>query len=225
VLASPLLETKRHLAVKFQCAKSSTFMPYSQFTIQRVKSEFNITLSEQIGVFSNIPEAEYSQFLSETLEYNIPLALAINSEKSRSELIVMPILIELRKQFSNQISLFSGKDFTVDIQKGLNGFCDFLISQSPEQLIIEAPVITVVEAKNDNLETGLGQCMAELVAAQLFNQQKGNATQKIYGAVTTGSLWKFMQIEGQIITIDLSEYFLGNLGKIIGILRSFLEDR
>ncbi len=198
-------------------------MPYSQFTIEQIKSSFGIRLSEQVGIFGNIPEASYSNFLSETLDYNIPLALAINSEKSRSELIVMPILIELRKQLSNQISLFSGKDFTVDAQKGLNGFCDFLISKSPEQLIIEAPVIALVEAKNDNIETGLGQCMAEMIAAQLFNHQKGNEVQKVYGVVTTGSLWKFMQLEDQTITIDLNEYFLGNVGKIVGILRSLIE--
>lgn len=198
-------------------------MPYSQFTIEQIKSSFGIRLSEQVGIFGNIPEASYSNFLSETLDYNIPLALAINSEKSRSELIVMPILIELRKQFSNQIGLFSGKDFTVDSQKGLNGFCDFLISKSPEQLIIEAPVIALVEAKNDNIETGLGQCMAEMIAAQLFNHQKGNEVQKVYGVVTTGSLWKFMQLEDQTITIDLNEYFLGNVGKIVGILKSLIE--
>ncbi|MEG4918223.1 hypothetical protein [Microcoleus sp. B7-D4] len=198
-------------------------MPYSQFTIEQIKSSFGIRLSEKVGIFANIPEASYSNFLSETLDYNIPLALAINSEKSRSELIVMPILIELRKQLSNQIGLFSGKDFTVDSQKGLNGFCDFLISKSPEQLIIEAPVITIVEAKNDNIETGLGQCMAEMIAAQLFNHQKGNEVQKVYGVITTGSLWKFMQLEDQTITIDLNEYFLGNVGKIVGILRSLIE--
>ncbi len=198
-------------------------MPYSQFRLEQIKSEFGITLSEQFGLFAEIPEAIYSQFLSETLEYNIPLALAINSEKSRSEMIVAPILIELRKQFDNRISLFSGKDFTVDSLRGLNGFCDFLISQSPEQLIIEAPVIALVAAKNDNIESGLAQCMAETIAAQLFNQQKGNEIKKVYGVVTTGSLWKFMQLEDQTISIDLNEYFVGNLGKIIGILRSFIE--
>jgi len=198
-------------------------MPYSQFTIEQIKSSFGIRLSEKVGIFANIPESSYSNFLSETLDYNIPLALAINSEKSRSELIVMPILIELRKQLSNQIGLFSGKEFTVDSQRGLNGFCDFMISKSPEQLIIEAPVIALVEAKNDNIETGLGQCMAEMIAAQLFNHQKGNEVQKVYGVITTGSLWKFMQLEDQTITIDLNEYFLGNVGKIVGILRSLIE--
>ena len=198
-------------------------MPYSQFRLEQIKSEFGVTLLEKFGLFAEIPEAIYSPFLSETLEYNIPLALAINSEKSRSEMIAAPILIELRKQFDNRISLFSGKDFTVDSLRGLNGFCDFLISKSPEQLIIEAPVIALVEAKNDNIESGLAQCMAETIAAQLVNQQKGNESKKVYGGVTTGSRWKFMQLEDQTISLDINEYFVGNLGKIIGILRSFIE--
>nr|WP_242022316.1 hypothetical protein [Trichocoleus sp. FACHB-90] len=149
-------------------------MAYSQFSIEGIKNIFGITISEKFGIYNNIPDVNYSTLLAETLQYNIPLALAITSEKARSEMIVTPILIELRKQLSEQISLFSGKKFNVDLEKGLIGFCDFLISKSPEQLLIEAPVITLVEAKNDNIESGLGQCMAEMVAAQLFNQRKGN---------------------------------------------------
>lgn len=198
-------------------------MSYSQFTIDIIKTTFGITISEKIGIFADIPEVSYSDFLEETLRYNVPLALAINSEKSRSEMIVSPILIELRKQLSNHISLFSGKEFNVDQEKGLSGFCDFLISLSSEQLLIEAPVITLVEAKNDNIESGLGQCMAEMLAAQLFNQQKGNEIKIIYGVITTGSIWKFMRIEGQVIEIDLNEYFLNQVGKILGILKSGIE--
>ncbi|MGB3511065.1 MAG: hypothetical protein WBA93_17895 [Microcoleaceae cyanobacterium] len=86
-------------------------------------------------------------------------------------MIVTPILVELRKQFKYQISIFSGKEFNVDVEKGLTGFCDFLISRSSEQLLIKAPVVALVEAKNDNIQTGLPQCIAEMIAAQLFNQQ------------------------------------------------------
>ncbi|MEG3979123.1 hypothetical protein QT970_31610, partial [Microcoleus sp. herbarium8] len=38
-----------------------------------------------------------------------------------------------------------------DAARGLSGYCDFLISRSPEQLVIESPVIALVEAKNDNI--------------------------------------------------------------------------
>jgi hypothetical protein len=198
-------------------------MSYSQFSIELIKTNFGITISEIFGSFSDIPEVEYSDFLAQTLREYVPLALSIDTEKARSEFIVAPILFEIKKQSQEPISLFSGKEFNVDLEKGLTGFCDFLISRSPEQLLIEAPVFAVVEAKNDNIQSGLGQCMAEMLAAQLFNERKGNEIKTIYGAVTTGSIWKFMRLEGQVIEIDLNEYFLNNVGKILGILRSGIE--
>ncbi|MEL7245416.1 MAG: hypothetical protein AAFY21_10975 [Cyanobacteria bacterium J06641_2] len=197
-------------------------MPYSQFTIEEIKTKFDITIAEKFGIFADISEIEYSDFLKQSLQEYLPLALAINTEKARSELIIMPILVEIKKQLSSQISIFSGKDFSVEPTQGLTGFCDFLISLSPEQLVIEAPVVTLVEAKNDNIQSGLGQCMAEMIAAQIFNQRKGKQISTIYGVVTTGTNWKFLALKGQVIEVDLNEYFISNLGKILGILKSLI---
>lgn len=197
-------------------------MLYSQFTIEDIKTNFDITISEKFGIFADIPEIEYSDFLKQSLQEYLPLALAINTEKARSELIIMPILVEIKKQLSSQISIFSGKDFSVEPTQDLTGFCDFLISLSPEQLVIEAPVVTLVEAKNDNIQSGLGQCMAEMIAAQIFNQRKGKQISTIYGVVTTGTNWKFLALKGQVIEIDLNEYFISQLGKILGILKSLI---
>jgi len=198
-------------------------MLYSQFSIETIKTTFGITISESFGIFADIPELDYSELLAQSLREYVPLALAIATEKARSEFIVAPILFELRKQLQNKISLFSGREFNVEIQRGLSGFCDFLISQSSEQLVIEAPVIAIVEAKNDNIQSGLGQCMAEMIAAQLFNERKENQIQTIYGVITTGTNWKFMKLQGQVISIDLNEYFLNNVGKLLGILRSCID--
>ena len=137
-----------------------------------------------------------SDFLTQTLTENIPLAVAISTEKARSELIIAAVLLEARRQVQRRVSLFSGVEFTVDPSQGLNGVYDFLFSLSQEQLTIEAPVVSVVEAKNDSLKSGLGQCMAEMVAASLFNKQKRRELPRVYGVVTTGSLWKFLQLQG-----------------------------
>jgi hypothetical protein len=198
-------------------------MSYSQFNIDSIEASFGVSISEKSGIFGNISSVECSNFLTQTLDKHIPLALAISTEKSRSELILTPILVELKEQLNNQISLFSGREFNVKPDVGLSGFCDFLISKSPEQIIIKAPVVTLVEAKNDNIQSGLGQCMAEMIAAQLFNQLKNNPVRTIYGVVTTGSNWKFMRLCGENIEIDLSEYYLNDIGKILGILKSFVE--
>ena len=115
-------------------------------------------------------------------------------------MIIAPILIELKQQLSDNISFFSGKDFTVDAEKGSNGFCDFLISLSAEQIFINAPIVTLVEAKNDNIESGLGRCMAEMVGAGLFNRRKGREIKTIYGTVTTGSVFKSLKRLLQTLT-------------------------
>ncbi len=193
-------------------------MAYSQFDIEKAKTELNISVVESPHFFANIAAIPSSSYLRETLDFNTSIALAINSEKSRSEMIIAPILWELKRLNPDRVSIFSGKEFSVDIEKGLTGFCDFMVSQSSQQLLISAPVITIVEAKNENIELGLGQCMAEMVAAQIFNQRKNNIISSILGVVTTGSNWKFMQLKGDIVTVDMTEYFLSQVEKIVGIL-------
>ena len=193
-------------------------MSYSDFSLASVKKAFDLTISSRQDIFQNIPELTASDYLTETLAYNVPFALASNTEKSRSEMIIAPILLELTRNFKDKISLFSGIDFTVDIERGLNGNCDFLISRSPELLILSAPAIVIVEAKKENINNGLGQCVAEMYAAQLFNEREGNNIPEIYGLVTTGEIWKFLRLNNQTVSIDLPEYFLNDINKILGIL-------
>merc|ERR1739838_10422 len=198
-------------------------MPYSKFTLDELKQKFNIILTGSKGKFNNLPEVAPSQFNLEALEEYLPLAVAIGSEKARSELIVAPILVAMKKHLNKQISLFSGIEFNVDIELGLNGFCDFIISNSTQQFFIESPVIALVEAKNDNLKSALAQCMAEMVAAQIFNQRQDNEISKIYGVITTGTVWQFLELEGEVVVLDLQEYSVENLPKILGILTSFVS--
>jgi hypothetical protein len=197
---------------------------YSDFTLDRVRKTFGLTISDKVDIFASVNEVECPPLLAELLWENVPLALASNTEKSRSEMIIAPILIAVRKYLNNQISLFSGIDFTVDSAQGLNGNCDFIISLSPELLILNAPVVTIVEAKKENINAGLGQCVAEMLAAKLFNEREGNNIQTIYGTVTTGTNWKFLKLIGQVIEIDLTEYYINDIGKIIGILSNILTE-
>ena len=195
-------------------------MSYSEFTLARVKKQFNLTTSEDTDIFAAVPELECSEYLAETLRYNVPLALASNSEKARSEMIIAPILIEVRKQLQSQFSLFSGIDFNVDASQSLTGFCDFIISTGSERLFVSAPVMMLVEAKKEDIIAGLGQCVAEMVAAQIFNEREGNEISVIYGTVTSGTNWKFLKLEGKVVEIDLVEYYLADVNKILGILAS-----
>ena len=200
-------------------------MSYSDFTLSKVRKAFNLTISDTIDIFTSVPEIEIPKSLAETLSENLPLALASNTEKSRSEMIISPILIAIRKYLKNRVSLFSGVDFTVDSSQGLNGNCDFIISSSSELLILNAPVITIVEAKKENINAGLGQCVAEMLAAKIFNQKEENNIPIIYGTVTTGTSWKFLKLIENIVEIDLNEYYINNVSKIFGILYHILSEK
>ncbi|MBD2625162.1 hypothetical protein [Trichormus variabilis] len=197
-------------------------MAYSDFKLQEIVKKFSLTINEKTDLFADAPEIECSEVLAAVLKTTVPLALAINTEKARSEMIIAPVLIEIKNKFSEKISLFSGVDFNVEPEQGLNGICDFLISKSSEQLFITTPVITIVEAKNENIKLGLGQCVAEMIAAQLFNQKEGNSIDSIYGVVTTGNMWKFLKLQEQLIYIDFSEYYIKDINKILGILCKFI---
>ncbi len=45
-----------------------------------------------------------------------------------------------------------------------------------------------------------------MIAAQLFNQRNGEAIASIYGAVTTGTDWKFLKLTDKTIWIDKRDY-------------------
>jgi hypothetical protein len=200
-------------------------MAYSDFKLNEVSQRFGLTVNEASGMFADVPEAECSDLLVTILGENVDLAVAINTEKARSEMIISPVLLEIRRKFKGQISLFSGVEFTVDVQQGLNGICDFIISSSKEQLFVRAPVITLVETKNENLKSGLAQCIAEMVAAQLFNERQGNEIKSIYGVITIGTIWQFLKLQDKVISIDLSEYYIKDIKKILGILVSAIQQQ
>ncbi len=193
-------------------------MAYSDFTLKRIKSELNISIIANRSLFAETERTELTDYLHETLKRNLPLAMAINTEKARSELIIINILLEIRTRSDDKISLFSGIDFTVDKDKGLNGYCDFIISNSSEQLYLECPVIMIVEAKNENISSGLGQCIAEMYAADLFNKKEENRFPSIYGAVTTGDEWKFIKLSENTAYIDIDTYYINDIQKIVAIL-------
>jgi hypothetical protein len=179
---------------------------------------------EEADIFAQISKVKCPESLAEILRYNVPLALASNTEKARSEMVITPILIEIRKQLNASINLFSGVEFDVASEKGLTGYCDFIISHSPEKLFVASPVIMLVEAKNENLKGALGQCIAEMVAAQIFNEREGNTMTPIYGAVTIGTTWQFLKLTDKLVEIDLTEYYLTDIEKILGILLTCINN-
>ena len=200
-------------------------MAYSEFTLESVQKTFQLETVRSVGIFSGMEPVVPSAYLTTGLARKASLATAIGTEKARSEMIVADVLVELLEHFDRRISLFSGIDFNVDAEKGLTGVCDFLVSLSPEQFYLEAPVIILVEAKNLDLKLGLGQCVAEMLAAQRFNAERGNDIPCVYGASTTGVEWLFLKLEGKCLHVDMATYTLERCDRILGILASMVAQK
>jgi hypothetical protein len=194
---------------------------YSKFTFEDIR-ELGIRLTEQ-PVFSQtaIPEIAPSDFLKKTLERNLKLKL--RSEKAKSEFIISPILAELQELNQNKFSFFSGYKFDVDAKRGLKGYCDYVFSRDPNAVVIETPVFCIVEAKNDNLEDGVPQCVAEMYAAQTLNKQRNQSVNIIFGAVTFGFQWKIVQLKDSTAQLDTRIYYLNELPQLLGVLQHIVN--
>lgn len=197
-------------------------MAFRDFGFPEVQHALGLTLAEA-DLFSTVPPRELPAEFVERMQAGVDLALAVNTEKARSEFIIAPLLLELRRCLAGRFGLFSGVEFNVDASRGLNGYCDFILTRSPLQSVLTAPVLAIAEAKNDNLRTGLGQCIAAMVAAREFNAQSSADVPTIHGAVTTGGAWKFLRLVGSEVTLDRREYFVAELGRIMGILAHVLQ--
>jgi hypothetical protein len=104
-------------------------MPYRNFTIVQVQRQFQLNVSTNI-FFADLPRLTASDWLTTLLRKSATFAATLGTEKARSELIIAPLLFEFRELLNCQIGLFSGADFSVAPELGLNGVCDFLLTRS-----------------------------------------------------------------------------------------------
>jgi hypothetical protein len=197
-------------------------MAYANFDLKAATQQFELGRNEVPDFFMHVEPVFPSDYLREWLAEFAPIAVAIGTEQARRELIMAPILAEVKRRSQVAINFFPGVPLIVDESRGLTGVCDYLVTRSREVHFVEAPIVAVVEAKREDLTSGLGQCVAEMVAIQLFNEAEGTPMAAAYGCVTSGNLWKFLKLEGKALTIDLTEYGIGNPAKILGILISFV---
>jgi hypothetical protein len=191
---------------------------YSDFkTLEQAIAAFDLIIKNDYHLFASVAPIHPSQGLIDYLANTVDLATTISTEKARSELIITPILLEIRALF--KVGYFSGNTFNVDESKSLTGVCDFLLTASTNQVVIDAPVVAIVEAKDNDIRSGLGQCAAEMVAAWIFNDRQGRSDRVIWGVVTTGTNWRFLRLQGErSLEVDLSEYSIAQLPQILGIL-------
>jgi hypothetical protein len=165
---------------------------YTEFTLESVEANLGVT-PRSGAVFPVLPDVEPPAWLIIQLARGMELAMI--SEKARSEFIVAPILLAVRELSGGRVAILSGPRLDVDPVRRLTGECDFLLSRSDPLPRLRSPLLAVVEAKRNDIEGGLGQCAAQMIAVQLFNERAGEAEKPIFGCVTTGEDWQFLRLD------------------------------
>lgn len=196
-------------------------MAYSEFTLESVEQSLGITIQEA-KLFPKSPTATVPDWLPGWLVRGTRLALI--SEKARGEFIIVPILLAGRELCADQFAIYSGQRLDVDPDRGLVGECDFILAIGPAVPPLRAPVATVVEAKKNDVEAGLGQCIAQMVAARRFNEIAGRTAAPVYGCVTTGETWQFLRLAEPVALLDSKRYYLDDVGGILGVLQAIIQE-
>ena len=197
-------------------------MAFRDFNFPQVIGDLELRL-DYVDLFKNVEPSTFNSYLKDLLTAGSTIAFASATEKSKSEFLIAPILLDLQMELAGKFALFSGTEWNVDEERGLNGYCDFILTKGASPLILSAPYIAIVEAKNEVLQNGLGQCIAAMFAAKICNENEKTSIKTVYGVVTTGAAWKFLQLKDKVVTLDVPDYFISDLPKIMGILKHIVS--
>jgi hypothetical protein len=194
-------------------------MAYNDFALDKVEKLLEVAL-QTVDLFPPLTPLPIPDWLREVLGRGMQLFLL--SEKARSEFIVSPILLATRELSHNSITIFSGQRLDVLPEKGLVGECDFILANSPPVPTLHGPLVTLVEAKKNDIELGMGQCIAQMVGAQIFNDRDGRPPAPVFGCVTTGEAWQFLRLEGSIVDIDRIRYYINDVGLLLAVWQAVI---
>ena len=198
-------------------------MAYADFSLESVEATFGL-IALPGDLFPGLEKLPVPAWLGELLDRGRRSA-ALVSEKARSEFLVAPILLAARELVLGDLSIYSGQRLDVDPSRGLVGECDYILATTPNVARLRAPLVTVLEAKKGDIEASLGQCVAQSVAARLFNERAGAVSRPLFGCVTSGEDWQFLRLEGEEIIIDRKRLYIDNVGGILATLQAIIEPR
>ena len=198
-------------------------MAFADFTLESVEAAFGLT-TQPGDLFPGLQPIPVPEWLRDMLRRGRQVA-ALVSEKARSEILVVPILIAVHDLTPGPLSIYSGQRLDVDPARGLSGECDFILARTPAVPRLKAPLATLLEAKKGDIEAGLGQCVAQMVAARLFNERAGETVRPLFGCVTTGDDWQFLCLDSSTVTMDRVRLFIDNLGGILAALQAIITPK
>ena len=195
-------------------------MAFTEFTTANVEEKLNLTLAPA-DLFPAVAPCAPPAWLPDILS-RMSQHIPAESEKARCETQIALILLAAAEAGSPPITVFSGEKLEVDAVKGLSGEFDFLLARTDPIPRIRAPLLMVAEAKKLDISGGLGQCIAQMEAARLFNQKAGNDL-TVFGCVTTGELWQFLRHDVTTVALDTRRYAVQQLDLLLGVFHDILK--
>ncbi|MCI5145851.1 MAG: hypothetical protein D3923_10055 [Candidatus Electrothrix sp. AR3] len=193
--------------------KNYTFSDFFElvYPVEDIVNEFGYDFSFEL---LKLPKEQLEKGVLEDFQNEVLRSLpkiSLNSEIARREFLIAPILLKLLKFIDVRINA----EYPLNVEKNLRGTLDYLIRSDTQ--------LTVIEAKKGDLEKGFSQLAVELIAVAKYEDEEHDV---LFGAVTSGDLWKFGKLEniGKKITKDINTYRIpADMVEIFGILLGILR--
>lgn len=176
-------------------SQSYTFSKY--FELKIAPKDLAIAFGYQFDrTFLRLPE--YSGELDRTeqtrsrIEEVLPF-VNLSNETARREILISPIVYDLIHYTQVEVRI----EYPLRVSDQLQGYVDYFL-EAPRHVLI-------VEAKKEDLELGMTQLIAELIALDRWLETD---VTPLIGAVTTGKIWEFARLDrwGQKISQGLESY-------------------
>jgi len=157
------------------------------YTLQRTE----LSLPQYKGELDRIRDTQ--DRILEILPY-----VNLANEATRREVLIAPVVTDLVHYTRSQLRI----EYQIKVSEHLQGYFDYLLRNQAW--------IIVIEAKHEDLYNGFTQLATELIALDQWD--KAPECDRLFGAVTTGSVWQFGLLHRQtkVIQQDLNLYRVPN---------------
>jgi hypothetical protein len=185
-------------------------MAFSSYKIiGEVLKEFQVIYTEANFIVETA--FNVSNYFREDLELVMREGVVDNSESAICENLIYPVIKEVWKQYLKNFILWSHQALTFDNK--LSGFPEYILAKKSHlgKVVFDKPYFILVEAKQDNFETGWAQCLAEMIAAQRLN---GELEIIVFGIVSNGERWQFGKLEKDVFTRNATFYSIQEIDKL-----------
>ena len=156
-------------------------------------SRFNLTQAYQILELEHLlrwdlqaqplpPTSDFTSRLKRLQKFDTR-----SSEESKK--LIIDAVFEEAIQSYDRLKIWKGANLE---GRFAAGYVDYLVGENRDYLNV--PFLCVVEAKKDDFEQGLAQCLVEMQACQDRNKQEGKQSKVVFGIVTNGDGWRFYQL-------------------------------